>query len=80
MSKKIYPRPIKEEDRKKIANALSLRSKVDPRKNVDQFQQSEKEKLLEKCTQMGLDTFQVQDLIEEKGLYEDSVNLVLDIV
>ena len=50
MSKKIFPRPIKEEDRKKIANQLSLRSKVDPRKNVDQFQASEKEKLLEKCS------------------------------
>ena len=50
MSKKIFPRPIKEEDRKKIANQLSLRSKVDPRKKVDQFQASEKEKLLEKCS------------------------------
>jgi hypothetical protein len=29
---------------------------------------------------MGLDVFQVQDVISEKGLYENSVNLVLDII
>ena len=29
---------------------------------------------------MGLDVFQVQDVIHEKGLYENSMNLVLDIV
>ena len=29
---------------------------------------------------MGLDTFAVQDLMEERGLYENSVNLVLDVM
>ena len=29
---------------------------------------------------MGLDTFAVQDLIEEQGICENSVNLVLDLM
>lgn len=27
---------------------------------------------------MGLDVFQVQDILEEKGIFEENVNLVLD--
>ncbi len=33
-----------------------------------------------KCSEMGIDNFMVQDLIEERGLYENSVNLVLDVI
>lgn len=47
---------------------------------MDNYQASCKEELIQKCVQMGLDHFEVQDIIEEKGLYENSVNLVLDLL
>ena len=47
---------------------------------MDQYQTAEKEKLIQKCSEMGIDNFLVQDLIEERGLYENSVNLVLDVI
>jgi UDP-galactopyranose mutase len=38
MSRNIFPRPFKEEERQKIAAQLSLKSKIDPSKKIDQYQ------------------------------------------
>ena len=37
-----------------------------------------KQKLIDQCQQMGMDPFEVQDFLEEKGLYEYNVNIILD--
>jgi hypothetical protein len=36
--------------------------------------------MIDQCNNMGLDVFQVQDIIEEKGIFEENVNLILDAV
>lgn len=37
-----------------------------------------KEGLIGKAQDMGIDTFQVQDIIEERGLWENGMELLLD--
>ena len=72
-TRNIQPRPAKEEQRQKIAAQLSLKSKVDPNKQLDMYQSVLKEKLISEAQNIGLDTFQVQDVIEEKGLFENDM-------
>ena len=76
----IFPNHAKEAQRKAIQNQLSLRSKVNPNQQLDAYTEKLKEKLLNDCEQMGFDLFTVQDLIEQKGLYENNVNLVMDMM
>jgi len=73
----IFPKPAKEEQRNAIVSKLSLKSKVDPNKQLDRYQEGRKQKLIEDCAQMGFDHFEVQDLIEEKGIWENSMDLLL---
>lgn len=80
VKRNIYPKASKEDDRKRIQAQLSLKSKMDPNKKLDQFQEAKKHELIDRVTEMGLDTFAVQDLLEEKGICENSVNLVLDLM
>ena len=74
------PRPAKEEDRKRIAAQLSLRNKVNPQKQLDMHQSILKEALIGKAQEMGIDTFTVQDIIEEKGIWENSMEIILDML
>ena len=81
LSRNIYPMPAKEEQRKKIAAQLSLKSDANNQQQVlDMHQGIQKEKLIGTAQQMGLDTFQCQDIIEEKGLWENNVDLLLDLI
>ena len=59
MKKNILPRPAKEEDRQKIAEQLSLRSKVDPGKQLDHHKMMLKQAMIDAATSMGYDTFAV---------------------
>ena len=36
--------------------------------------------MIEKMEEMGFDTFQVQDLLEEKGICENSMDLVTQVI
>lgn len=73
--KRINPRPNTEEERNKIASQLSLRAKKNPGACLDQYTQGLKEAMINTMQNMGYDTFDVQDLIEEKGVCENSVDL-----
>jgi hypothetical protein len=46
--------------------------------NVPRYFQMAKEQFLQKAQQMGLDMFAVQDFIDNKGLCENNMNIVLD--
>ena len=37
-----------------------------------------KQKMIDQCQQMGMDPFKVQDFLDEKGLAEMNVNVILD--
>ena len=39
---------------------------------------NEKEKFLQQCNNMGLDMYACQDFLEQKGICEKDVNIVLD--
>lgn len=80
LKRNIQPRPAKEDERKKIAAQLSLRKKVDPNKQLDLHQSMQKEALINKAQDMGIDTFQVQDIIEEKNIWENNMEIILDML
>mmetsp|Transcript_980 Transcript_980/g.1755 ORF Transcript_980/g.1755 Transcript_980/m.1755 type:complete len:222 (+) Transcript_980:1338-2003(+) len=80
LKKNIFPNPAKEQQRQQIMSKLSLRSKVNPNQQLDLYTSKLKDELMTQCENMGIDTFQVQDFIEEKGLYENNVNIVLDLI
>ena len=44
---------------------------------MDTFQEGRKNILVDKCSEMEMDTFAVQDLINEKGLFENSLDLLM---
>lgn len=75
-SRNIQPRAAKEEERKKIAAQLSLTKKTDPNKQLDMHQSILKEALIGQAQAAGVDTFQAQDVIEERGLWENSLALL----
>lgn len=39
-----------------------------------------KEALIGKAQEMGIDTFQVQDIIEEKHIWENNMEIILDML
>lgn len=39
-----------------------------------------KETLIGKAQEMGIDTFQVQDIIEERGIWENNMEIILDLL
>ena len=61
--RRIFPKPAKEEERNRIQAQLSLKSKMDPSKKMDLYQLERQNKLIDKCSEMGMDTFAVQDII-----------------
>ena len=57
-----------------------MKSKANPDKQLDQYTSRLKDETIEKMAEMGFDTFQVQDLIEEKGICENSIELCTQII
>ena len=41
------------------------------------FQEGRKNILIDKCSEMDMDTYAVQDLINEKGIWENSLDLLI---
>ena len=39
-----------------------------------------KENLVGQAQEMGFDTFQVQDIIEERGIWENNMEIIIDMV
>jgi len=44
---------------------------------MDRFQEDRKQALIDQGTQMGMDTFAVQDLIEEKGIWFNNRDILM---
>lgn len=61
-------------------NKLSKMKSLGEEKNAPDFFQARKEEFLRKGQDMGLDLFKVQDFIEEKGIPEMNMELVLDYI
>ena len=43
---------------------------------MDKYQQKRKEQVIETLSEMGMDTFQVQDLLEQQCVWENSMDLI----
>lgn len=80
LTRGITPRAAKEDQRKALENKLSLRSKINADAVIDAFRQTQKQTLIDQATAMGLDTFQVQDIIEEKGIWQNDMNILMEAV
>ena len=44
----------------------------------DEFFENRKEQLLQKMVDMGMDFIQVKDFIEDKGLFEENPEIIID--
>ncbi len=72
--KNIYPNPSKEAERTKILGQLKQNVDTDPlSKQLDSYSREKKEEMIQMAEKAGLDTFAVQDFIEEKGIYENNL-------
>jgi hypothetical protein len=54
-----------------------MRQAISPQ-NIPRYFMMAKEQFLQQSQQMGLDMFAVQDFIDNKGLCENNMNIVLD--
>lgn len=45
---------------------------------IPPYYQMIKQRILDQAQQMGMDVFEVQDFLEQKGLYEFNFNIILD--
>jgi len=76
----IFPLPANEEEKKKIMKKLSMQKSFGGQrdKDVPEFFDQKKEKFLEKMTDMGMDLMEVKDFIEDRGMYEENAELIID--
>lgn len=72
----IRPYQSTEETRSMLQKQLSM--KTGQQTPVPPYYSMLKQRMLDQCQQMGMDPFEVQDFIEQKGLYEYNINVVLD--
>lgn len=77
--RQIVPLPKTEAQRKMIEHQMSMRQAIGPQ-NVPKYFAMQKEKFLQQAQQMGLDMFAVQDFIEQRGVCENNMNIVLDMM
>ena len=47
---------------------------------MDKYQQKRKEQVIETLSEMGMDTFQVQDLLEHQCVWENSMDLITQVI
>jgi hypothetical protein len=80
MTRNITPMPAKEAQRQALKNALSMRANYNAQGQLDAHIAAKKEQMCEAIANMGFDHFEVQDLLNEKGVWQDDVNLVLDLM
>lgn len=59
-----------------LQNQLSMKTGVQTQ--IPPYFLSQKQKFLDQAQSMGFDVFAVQDFIEEKGLYEHQIQILLD--
>ena len=66
----------KNEIRKKLSKLKTI--KENEGREAPSFFQIRKEIIMQKCTEMGMDLFEVKDFLEDKGIWEDNVELIID--
>lgn len=77
-TQRIVPMPATEESRRKIQQKLSMQTSLGGHQKPEDFFARRKEKFLMKMTDLGYDIMAVTDFLEEKGLFEENVELVID--
>lgn len=78
----IVPKSVHEFEKRKIRDALrnqkSMKSEVSMIKEAPDFFKDLEEQFINKVTEMGFDYADVKDFIEDKGLPEYNIDLLID--
>lgn len=74
----IVPMPATEERRRQIQNKLSMQRSLGGGERAEDFFTRRQEEFVMKMTEMGMDVMQIKDFLEDKGLYEENPEIVLD--
>ena len=61
-------------------NQLSTRQNFNGSQKLDAAMEAKKQDLIMQVSQMGCDLFRVQDFLEQKGIWQNEINLLLDII
>ena len=79
---KITPKAVKEEEKQQIKQKLSRVSTLVDGKSqahgAPPFFMEIKDKFMDKCQEMGMDFMEVNDFLDEKGIAECNLELVID--
>lgn len=70
--------PATEASRKAIQQKLSMQKSLGGGQKEEDFFSRRKEKFLQKVVDLGFDLLTVQDFLEEKSIYEENMELILD--
>jgi len=74
----IQPMPSTQEARNEIRRKLSAQRSLGGNQGEEDFFSRRKENFLMRMSEMGMDVMQVKDFLEEKGMYEENPELILD--
>ena len=75
----IAPMPANEQKRRQVQQKLAMqRATAAPGSQGDDFFSKRGEEFIAKMTQMGMDYNQIKDFIDNKGLYEENPEIILD--
>ena len=75
----IMPLPKTEMQRRQLQQQLSMRQAMAPG-TIPRFFMNEKERMLQKAQEMGMDMFACQDILENKRVWESNMELLLDMM
>ena len=70
--------PASAEKRRQIQNRLSMQRSLGGGLRADDFFTRRQEAFKMKMTEMGMDLMAVQDFIEDKGMFEENAEMILD--
>lgn len=76
--KNIVPHARTEAQRQMIAQQLSMRPNAQMMAPIPKYFTDKKERFIQQCASMGLDLYQVQDFLEQRGIVEAETNIILD--
>ena len=74
----IEPYPKSEEQRRNIQAQLSLRPAAANAGNIPQYFLNKKEQFMQQASQMGFDLYTIQDFLENRGICEAQLNVLID--
>lgn len=79
MKKKgIVPMPASDEQRRKIQQKLSMQRSLGGNQKQEDFFSRRQEAFTQKLVEMGMDLIEVKDFLEDKCIYEENAEHVID--